>query len=517
MKNVKYWLALAFMGQASYGFAQYEVDALRFSQTQPSGTARTLGIGGASSAVGADLSSLVTNPAGLGLYQRSEFSFTPGLGLGSTDSKAFGTTTSDSRNSLHVASLGAAFVNRRPDSDGSDWRNGTFAIGLNRLNDYNQRFRYRGTPGQNQDILQRFNDPKISVANADDQYINGFYNLDGLAYGAFLTNPFTVPGPNGSNVEVLGLAETFENTGQLQQEETVLTTGSQTQFDFGYGASYRDRLYLGGAIGIVSSRYNSTSVITASEAQPDGSTAFNSLNYREVLETRGSGINLRVGAIYRINDAVRVSAAVQTPTWMRLTESYSSSLSATFDRPLVVDGQSYTSRTATSSPGEFDYTLTTPFKATGGVAVVIGKYGFLSGDVEYLNYSKARLDNDNSNDLVGGTDYDFSASNDAVRSLYTSAVNLRVGGELRFDIFRVRAGYARYGDAYKQNDFDRTQNFFTGGVGLRQKNFFLDAAAVYGTSKRFYSPYTLSEAGATPVVNIEGSKYTTTVTAGFLF
>ncbi|QNH62129.1 OmpP1/FadL family transporter [Hymenobacter sediminicola] len=514
MKNLKYWLAVAFVGQASYGFAQYEVDALRFSQNQPSGTARTLGIGGANSAVGADLSSLVTNPAGLGLYQRSEFSFTPGLGLGSTESKAFGTTTTDSRNSLHVASLGAAFVNRRPDSDGSEWRNGTFALGLNRINDYNQRFRYRGTPALNQDILQRLADPVNSVADVVAQdNSQSYYSLDGLAYGAFLTDRFT----NRQGQDSLGLSTPFTTTGALQQDETVLTTGSQTQFDFGYGASYRDRLYLGGAIGIVSTRYNSTSVITASEATPDASTAFNSLNYRDVLETRGSGINLRVGAIYRVNDAVRVGASIQTPTWMRLSESYSSSLSANFDRPLVVDGQSYSSRTASSDPSEFNYVLTTPFKATGGVAVVIGKYGFLSGDVEYLNYSQARLSNDTNNDLVGGTDYDFSASNDAVRSLYRSAVNVRVGGELRFDIFRVRAGYARYGDAYKQNDFDRTQNYFTGGVGLRQKNFFLDAAAVYGTSKRFYSPYTLSEAGAAPVVSIDDNKYTTTVTAGFLF
>ena len=251
MKNLKYWLAVAFVGQASYGFAQYEVDALRFSQNQPSGTARTLGIGGANSAVGADLSSLVTNPAGLGLYQRSEFSFTPGLGLGSTESKAFGTTTTDSRNSLHVASLGAAFVNRRPDSDGSEWRNGTFAMGLNRINDYNQRFRYRGTPALNQDILQRLADPINSVGDVVAQdNSQSYYSLDGLAYGAFLTDRFT----NRQGQDSLGLSTPFTTTGALQQDETVLTTGSQTQFDFGYGASYRDRLYLGGAIGIVSTR-----------------------------------------------------------------------------------------------------------------------------------------------------------------------------------------------------------------------------------------------------------------------
>ncbi|WBO84261.1 OmpP1/FadL family transporter [Hymenobacter yonginensis] len=514
MKNLKYWLAVAFAGQASYGFAQqvaqgYQVDALRFSQTQPSGTARTLGIGGANVAVGADLSSLVTNPAGLGLYQRSEFSFTPGLGLSNADATGFGATTSDSRNSLHVASLGAAFVRRRPDADNNAWRGGTLAIGFNRTNDYNQRFRYRGQPDPSQDILQRFNDPEISVANAEQQFNSGYRTLDGLAYGALLTDYYYTNGqPRDS---VLGLSRPFEDTGRLTQDEVVLTTGSQTQFDIGYGASYRDRLYVGGAIGIVSTRYNSTSTLTASEAEPNGNTAFNSLTYREIVETRGSGINARIGAIYRFNDAVRFGASIQTPTLTTLSETYSSSLSANFDRPVRVGNQSYTSREVSTGTTPFDYLLTSPFRASGGVTAVIGKYGFISGDVEYVNYSQARL-----NTAENQVDNDFGPDNTAIKGLYQSAVNVRVGGELRLDVFRLRAGYARYGDAYRQSDFDRTQNYYTGGAGIRQNNFFLDVAGVYGTSKRFYSPYTLST-NNTPVVSVDASRFTTTVTAGFLF
>jgi hypothetical protein len=501
MKNLKYWLAAAFIGQASYGFAQYEVDALRFSQTQPSGTARSLGIGGATVAVGADLGNLVTNPAGLGLYQRSEFSFTPGLGLGSTESRAFGSTATDSRNSLHVASLGAAFVNRQPDSDTRPWRGGTFAVGLNRINDYNQSFRYQGTASKDQHLLKRLGEDRGT-------------DLDELAYEAYVTER--------DNAGTYVPADYSQSqAGPLNQGETVLTTGSQTQFDIGYGASYRDRLYLGGAIGIISTRFNSTSTLTATDPAPPApntpGTAFGSLTYREVLETRGTGINARIGAIYRASDALRLGVSVQTPTYMRLSESYSASMNVTYDSPIQPPNtQPVTSASVATDPGEFDYVLTSPFRASGGVAVVIGKHGFLSGDLEYVNYGQARLSNDN-NSEVGSVNYDFGGNNDAIRNLYQSAVNLRLGGELRFDIFRLRAGYARYGDPYKQNDFDRTQNYFTAGAGMRQKNFFLDIAGVYGTNKRFYSPYTLSDASATPVVNVDGNRYTTTLTAGFLF
>ncbi|TGE15663.1 OmpP1/FadL family transporter [Hymenobacter elongatus] len=498
MKNLKYLLAVAFVGQASYGFAQYQVDALRFSQTQFGGTARTLGSGGANVAVGGDLGSLSTNPAGLGMYQRSEFSFSPGLGLGSTESKAFGTTTTDVRNSLHIGSLGAAFAKRRPDSDPTPWRGGTFAIGLTRVNDFNQSFRYGGKPAINQDILQRLSEDRGEA-------------LDDLAYDTYLTERDS----KGTYIPA-----DFSKTGELSQQETVLTTGSQTQYDFGYGASYRDQLYVGGAIGIVTTTFNSTSTLTAADpAQPDPNTtgtAFGTLTYRETLETRGAGLNVRVGAIYRPNDILRIGAAIQSPTYMGFSETYGSSLNTTFDRAVVVDGKSYTSASASTDPGEFSYVLTTPFRASGGIAAVIGKHGFVSGDVEYVDYGQARLSNDNSDPAAVNT-FDFGPDNDNVRQLYRSTMNVRVGGELRFDVFRLRAGYARYGDPYKENAFDRTRNYFTAGAGIRQNNFFVDVAGVYGTNKRFYSPYALDNPQDVPVVSVDGNRYTTTVTAGWTF
>jgi hypothetical protein len=496
MKNLKYWLAVALLSPASYSFAQYQADALRFSQTQPSGTARSLGVGGANVAVGADLGNLVTNPAGLGLYQRSEISFSPGFGIGNTSSKAFGTTSTDNRNSLHVASFGAAFTNRRPDGDTNPWRGGTLAFGLNRINDFNQSFSYRGTPSIDSDILSYLGRSNADITATD---------LDDLAYEAFVTERDN----KGTYIPA-----DYDNTGPLDQRETVLTTGSQTQFDMGYGANYKDRLYIGGSIGIITTRFNSTSTLSATDPSAPSAqegTSFGSLSYRETLETRGTGVNARIGAIYRVTDAVRLGASVQTPTFTSLSETYGASLDAVYDKPITVGSKTYTSGNAVVDPGSFEYRLTSPFRASGGAAVVVGKNGFLSGDVEYVNYSQARL---NENDVAS---YNFSNNNDAIRSLYQSAVNLRVGGELRFDIFRVRAGFARYGDPYKDSSRDRTQNYYTGGLGLRQKNFYLDLAGVYGSTKRYYNPYVMPNPADTPEVVVDSNRFTTTLTAGFLF
>src|SRR5215210_7998194 len=82
-------------------FAQDERDALRFSFLQPQGTARSIGFGSALGSVGGDFSSLSVNPAGIGIYKRSEITFTPSLTFGNTGSAYSG--NSDETGSSHFA------------------------------------------------------------------------------------------------------------------------------------------------------------------------------------------------------------------------------------------------------------------------------------------------------------------------------------------------------------------------------------------------------------------------------
>jgi hypothetical protein len=49
------------------------------------GNARYVSTGGAFGALGGNLSALSTNPASIGIYRRSEFSFSPALTIGQTE------------------------------------------------------------------------------------------------------------------------------------------------------------------------------------------------------------------------------------------------------------------------------------------------------------------------------------------------------------------------------------------------------------------------------------------------
>ena len=527
MKKRILWLSLALVaGQASHAFAQGPSDALRYSRLQFGGPARTQGIAGANVALGADFGNLTSNPAGLGLFQKSEVHLAPGIGIGQSDSRIDGSTgaaTNENRNSFHIGSAGAVFATRKPDSEQGDWRGGALALGFTRLADFNLGTNYQGSFGlEKGSYLERLQteasairaQDKAAFQSLDNQAASGKYTSDlGLAYGAYLAN-IRIVRPKADSIVVLRQQGSIINQG-----EVVMNSGSVSQFDIGYGASYRDRLYIGGAIGFVSSNFTQTRSLTESDNDP--ATHFKSLTSTTGLSTKGSGFNARLGVIVRALDNVRFGASVQTPTFMRLTDTNSESLAATYSATGTdrVPSDLPASAKVAFDTYDYAYTLTTPFRANGGVAVTLGKHGFVTGDVEYVGYQQARLHNDANS--ANGSSYSFTNENADVQRLYQNTINLRFGAEGRFDIFRVRAGYARYGDPYKADaGNERAQNYYTAGLGLRQSNFFIDAAGVYATFNQGYTPYHVYNSAGTdiaPLIKTNATRYTTTVTAGLIF
>ena len=108
MKKRILWLSLALAaGPAGHAFAQGASDALRYSQLQFGGPARTQGIGGANVALGADFGNLTSNPAGLGMYQKSELHITPGIGLGQGDARIDGNSAAAQSETKNVLAFRA--------------------------------------------------------------------------------------------------------------------------------------------------------------------------------------------------------------------------------------------------------------------------------------------------------------------------------------------------------------------------------------------------------------------------
>ena len=166
------------------------------------------------------------------------------------------------------------------------------------------------------------------------------------------------------------------------------------------------------------------------------------------------------------------------------------------------DGSGYSKD---SPQGTFDYTLETPMRAIGSLAFIIGNYGVISGDYEYVDYSNAKLRSD---------DDDFVDANNAIRNNYQDQSNIRLGTEWRYNQFSFRGGYALYGSPYKSGINDAERTSYTGGLGYREQSFFVDFAYVLTKSSEKYYLYNYLNL---PAVNNDLVNNNFILTLGFKF
>ena len=458
--------------------AQNETDALRYSRISPTGTARFAALGGAFSALGSDFTTLSFNPAGIAFYRSSEISFTPTIYNSNSTSDYLGTETKDSKLNFNFGNIGIIKTwIRNKEGSTYGWLNLNFGIGYNRLNSFQSRVSIEGRNFSN------------SIADAFASQANGTHYSE-LAN----SNPFDANLAWQTYVIDTASGETsiyktpFGNKfGQLQKLQET-TRGSLGETVISFGGNYSNRLYLGATIGVPNIKYQSAKLYEEVDDQ-DSIADFTSMTYNQYLKTSGNGINLKLGVIYRIADWIRVGAAFHTPTYFRLTDTWSSELTS------KIYNQDFS---ATSPTGSFNYTLTTPLKAIASVGFIVGKAGLISGDYEYINYSTAKLNS---------SSYNFSTENKNVSNNYHSTGNIRIGTEWRYNIFSARAGYAIFGSPYS-NSFKIDNSTASVGAGFRIKGFYVDGAYLLNFSqKNRYTLYMLDEITATTaeVNNVAGS------------
>jgi long-subunit fatty acid transport protein len=257
------------------------------------------------------------------------------------------------------------------------------------------------------------------------------------------------------------------------QRKSTETKGAMGEGVFSFGANYKEKLLLGATLGVVKARYEEESVFEETDAE-DTISYFKSFKYIQNLASSGTGVNFKMGMIVKPNDWLRLGAAVHTPTAIRFTDNYSSYMESDVDTATYADS---------SAEGSFRYTITTPYRAIASVGFIIKKLALINIEYEYIDYSYAQL---NSHPNV------FSDVNSTIRSKYTSTGNLRVGGEIRFDPITFRLGYALYGSPFRNGDnVAAIRTSYSGGIGYRLNNFFVDFAYVrtnFSETNYLYDP-----------------------------
>ena len=299
----------------------YAESALLFSRINPGGSARIQALGGTQVSLGGDYSSAFSNPAGLGMYNRSEFTITPGFTSSKTSSEYLGNTTGDAQSKIIVPGLSFVF---HSDKSVGKLLGGTFGISVNRINDFNRTFNYTGV-NNNNSLIDYF----VGVANNQNATPTELFSQNGSLYndptGLAWDNWLLIDtGPRNYAADTVN-KDAVGFFGKPQQFEKVQTKGSQYQVSISYGINLSDRVFLGAGVGITSLDF--TSRKTYSETFPSGNRPLNSMVLAENLHTSGSGINLTLGAIYKPIDFFQVGFSVATPTLYSLNDSYSAAMS----------------------------------------------------------------------------------------------------------------------------------------------------------------------------------------------
>jgi len=284
----------------------------------------------------------------------------------------------------------------------------------------------------------------------------------------------------------------------LDRSHSVTTFGRMNEMVISFAGNYDEKLMIGATIGVpfVNYRLEGEYKETDPGGAVDGNVPyFDNLTYTDYLRTEGVGVNGKFGLIYRVDQMFRVGVALHTPTIIGLTDTYSNTFQYEY-----TDGNGAQTYDAQSPEGRSDYRLRTPWRAIASGAVVFKKYGFLSADVELVDYT---TNNFNLTADVASTDNELIERelNRDIHKLYKQTANIRVGGELALDKFRIRGGVNMLGKPLEsQNGYNLA---YTGGVGVRGDAFYIDLGYRRYTGKGSVQPYPDAPVATMDVVNNE--------------
>ena len=280
-----------------------------------------------------------------------------------------------------------------------------------------------------------------------------------------------------------------------------------------WGGNYSDRFYFGGGIGIATINYRQERTYIEDQFAFDDGTlddVINSIVIEDELDVEGTGINASIGVIVRPVRFLTVGLSYTSPTIYSINEeslfNFTTNWSERYAYALPDDTVALGQIITQSDIQVAEYNLRTPSRLNLGSTFFFGKSGFLSADVEFVDYSTASLRT---------SDFREQADNDVIADSYQSVFNVRLGGEFRIDQFRLRAGYSHLADPIKDNTFDGSITDLSLGLGFRDQNYFIDVAVINRTSDNNFSPYSL--AADQPVADISNSATSALLTFGFVF
>ncbi len=439
-------------------------DALRYSVDNLNGTARFRAMGGAFGATGGDLSSMNVNPAGSSIFNYNQATISLTSFNKSNNASYFGTNSKTQQNSLDINQLGAVFV-FNDDAAKSGWKK--FALGLNyeNANNFDDFIVSEGVNPYNS-----MDSYFLRFANARSGNIAGAYysDLDFIDQQALL-------GYDSYMIDYDASSDSYYTNvptgGNYYHKNSIEAKGYNGKFTMNFSGAYEDKLYLGMNMNFHFTDYVRTSSLYESNLNPFYATYYSidSARFNNEVYTYGTGFSLNLGAIYKATENVRLGFAYETPTWYRLNDELTQSMSSYYN---------YTDPTTFASTMDEAYVIPnvvnvyptykiqTPSKLTSSATILFGKKGLLSVDYISKNYAKTQFKPNN--EII------FSTINTQIQNELQDNYELRVGGEYKIKQWSLRGGYRYEQSPYKVDLAFGDLMSYSGGFGYNFGNSKLD-------------------------------------------
>ena len=493
MNTSKIYLLLSmFIAAASSSSAQDSYDAQTLSQSDLNGTSRFVGMGGALGALGGDISVMGTNPAGTGLYRKSDAAFTiSGVFAGDGAMGHDG-----SRMSFDQGGLLVAFDMDNPSGQGLQYVN--FGVNYQKKRNFLSNL-HTSIGGLNNTFSQTFqiadlcseafaNDYYGTLANLSAAVFKGdrrggilneaYYDKDNHFLGSELYDDKNPNYLNKSDEDKVAFVE-YEGVGAQKAIYERATYGSNSQTDINLAFNMSDQFFYGLSVGVYDIDYSRESFYQ--ELGVDG----NTYDWDNWYKTRGDGFDVKLGFICRPIESspFRIGAYIHTPIWYRMTDSNGATLYYGDDKVGYAENE------------EFDYNYRTPWKFGVSLGHTIGNFFAIGAEYEYQDLSTAKF-----SEIDGYASEYFRYANKVTKETLRGQHTLKIGAEVKpVDSFSIRFGYnfvsspfkknayrtLLYDDPYTETDYTNWGdiNRLTFGIGYRYKTGYIDLTYQYQMQK----------------------------------
>ena len=461
----------------TFGQDIYQMESLTTNDLN--GTARYVGMGGAMSALGADISVMGTNPAGIGLYRRSEVVTSFSL-INLDKGEKF-----DGQNPTYLSFDNIGFVYSLPYEQTGTVRFFNFGFNYHKKKDFNQLL----------NIGQQMPGASQTWQMADLAYAWGenYVPFAFQGYDTYLISPIGEADENGYYPD-WGYFNALSNRYRKAQ------SGSIQAFDFNFSCNINDMLYLGLTIGAYSVDMDNYSIYQES-LDVNGSANYSLVNNRSL---HGSAFDVKIGTIVRpIEESpFRIGLSVSTPTYYSLRNEFNSYIQALY-------GSDKLYRSNRMIEGN-SYNLITPWKFNISLGHTIGSVLALGAEYEYADYSTCKVTYDDVDWYWGDYETDDNELRRESRRHLKGVSTFKLGAEARLsDNISLRAGYnhvsAPFGKSAYLNLFNNSPsvtyasesnymnlsdiNRYTCGLGYRTSHFYLDMAYQFAQQNGTFYPF----------------------------